>query len=186
MNRTQVSTFLLIASLVLLIIYGADEATESSEKRNGHAESSEANESPEQRAAEEAGTIKNKTPSEQTESVKEKHEERRGFLPLSEGLRGSVFGGGAIVMSIIGFVISRKEYSPILSALLLINGGVLIAIVMTDIFNGSASSELAEGGNSSNEFQIIGSAIVAGAIVLVGLGILKLVTNRKIIKKRNE
>ena len=69
---------------------------------------------------------------------------------------------------------------------MLINGGVLIAIVMTDIFNGSASSELAEGGNSSNEFLIIGSAIVAGAIVLVGLGILKLVTNRKIIKKRNE
>ena len=73
-------------------------------------------------------------------------------------------------MSIIGFVIGRKEYSPILSALLLINGGVLIAIVMTDIFNGSASSELAEGGNSSNKFLIIGSAKVAGARVFVGLG----------------
>lgn len=188
-NKTKVSISLLIASLILLIIYGADEATESGKKSSAHAEHSEANESPEERAAEQ-GKVEtrkniNETSSRNIESTEagEKHEERKGFLPLSEAVRGSVFGGGAMAMSIVGFVINRREYSPVVSALLLINGAALIAIIMTEFLNGTASSELLEGGNSSGEFVIIGSAIAVGALVLIGLGILKLTTNRKIIKK---
>src|SRR5438270_278939 len=49
------------------------------------------------------------------------------FLPFNASVRGSAFGGGAVVMSIIGFVIGRKECTPIVSALLFINGGLIIA-----------------------------------------------------------
>ncbi len=197
-NKIKVSISLSVASLALLVIYGADETTESIKKSNAHAaENNEANESPEQRAAEQkaaqqtgemgkSATIGNNTKtSSESKSAEagEKHEERRGFLPLSEAVRGSVFGGGAIAMSIISFVISRKEYSPIISALLLTNGGVLISIIMTEIFNGTSSSELTERGSSSNEFVIIGSFIVIGAIVLIGIGILKLITDKKMVKK---
>ena len=35
-------------------------------------------------------------------------EDPRGFLPLDEKARGSAFGGGAVIMSIIAFVIAEK------------------------------------------------------------------------------
>lgn len=100
--------------------------------------------------------------------------ERRGFLPFDESIRGSVFGGGAVIMSIIAFVISRKEFSLIIPALLLVNGGLIIAGMLALIAQGALSSE-----DSSGALRTVGSTIGMGA-VLVGLGVWKAVSNRKI------
>jgi hypothetical protein len=126
-----IATGLLIASLVLLIIYGADAAVAAS--------------SP----------------------------DRVGFMPLSEAVRGSVFGGGAVVMSIIGFVIARKEYAPTVSALLFVNGGLIIAGMLALIAQGALASE-----DSLGAMRTIGSTIAMGA-VLIGLGAWKAAIDRK-------
>jgi hypothetical protein len=124
---------LLIASLVLLIIYGADAAVASGS------------------------------------------EDRRGFLPFDESVRGGAFGGGAVVMSIIAFVIARKEYAPAVSALLFVNGGLIIAGMIALIAQGALASE-----DSSGAMRTIGSTIAMGAI-LIGLGIWKVARDRKVV-----
>ena len=124
---------LLIASLVLLIIYGADAAVASGS------------------------------------------EDGRGFLPFDESVRGGAFGGGAVVMSIIAFVIARKEYAPAVSALLFVNGGLIIAGMIALIAQGALASE-----DSSGAMRTIGSTIAMGAI-LIGLGVWKVATDRKVV-----
>lgn len=128
-----IALVLLVASLVLLIIYGADAAVASSSE-NG-----------------------------------------RGFLPFDESVRGGAFGGGAVVMSIIAFVIARKEYAPAVSALLFVNGGLIIAGMIALIAQGALASE-----NSSGAMRTIGSTIAMGAI-LIGLGVWKVATDRKVV-----
>src|SRR5574339_583118 len=49
-----------------------------------------------------------------------------GFLPMNEAARGAIFGGGAVILSIIGFVLGRKEPSKAISILLLVNGFLII------------------------------------------------------------
>lgn len=133
-----IATGLLAASLVLLIIYGADAAAASS--------------SP----------------------------DRRGFLPFDEAVRGSAFGGGAVVMSIIGFVIARKEHAPIVSALLFVNGGLIIAGMLALIAQGALASE-----DSSGAMRTIGSTIAMGA-VLIGLGAWKVAIDRKAVAAKGK
>lgn len=133
-----IATGLLIASLILLIIYGADAAVAAS--------------SP----------------------------DRVGFLPLSEAVRGGALGGGAVVMSIIGFVIARKEYAPIVSALLYVNGGLIIAGMTALIAQGALASE-----DSSGAIRTIGSTIAMGA-VLIGLGAWKMAIDRKTIAAKGK
>ena len=132
----NVAVGLLLASLALLIIYGADVMVASSSDADGFAE-------------------------------------RRGFLPFNESVRGSAFGGGAVIMSIIAFVIARKERAPAVSALLFVNGGLIIAGMLALIAQGALSSE-----DSSGAVRTIGSTIGMGAI-LVGLGAWKAVKDRK-------
>lgn len=133
-----IATGLLIASLVLLIIYGADAAAGSS--------------SP----------------------------DRRGFLPFDEAVRGSAFGGGAVVMSIIGFVAARKEHAPIVSTLLFVNGGLIIAGMLALVAQGALASE-----DSSGAMGTIGSTIAMGA-VLVGLGAWKVAIDRKVVTAKGK
>ncbi|HUG96020.1 MAG TPA: hypothetical protein VMJ94_00630 [Nitrososphaera sp.] len=133
-----IATGLLVASLVLLIIYGADAAAGSS--------------SP----------------------------DRRGFLPFDEAVRGSAFGGGAVVMSIIGFVIARKEHAPIVSALLFVNGGLIIAGMLALVAQGALASE-----DSSGALRTIGSTIAMGA-ALVGLGAWKVVIDKKAVAAKGK
>ena len=128
-----IATGLLVASLVLLIIYGTDAA---------------------------AGSVS---------------PDRRGFLPFDESVRGSVFGGGAVVMSIIGFVIARKAHAPIVSALSFVNGGLIITGVLALVAQGALTSE-----DSSGALRTIGSTIAMGA-VLVGLGGWKVAIDRKAV-----
>jgi hypothetical protein len=134
----RIATSLLIASLILLIIYGADVAVAAS--------------SP----------------------------DREGFLPFDEAVRGGAFGGGAVVMSIIAFVIARKEYAPIVSALLFVNGGLIIAGMIALVAQGALASE-----DSSSTLRTVGSTMVMGGI-LVGLGAWKLVIDRKILATRRQ
>ena len=124
----RVATGLLIASLILLIIYGADVAVASSSPQG------------------------------------------LGFLPFDEAIRGVAFGGGAVIMSIIAFVIARKEHAPIVSSLLFVNGGLIIAGMIALVAQGSVASES------------IGT-ILMGAL-LIGLGAWKLLSDRKLLITR--
>ena len=133
-----IATGLLIASLVLLLIYGADAAVASSSPN------------------------------------------MKGFLPLGEVVRGGALGGGAVVMSIIGFVIARKEYARIISALLFVNGGLIIAGMLGLIAQGALASD-----ESLGAFRTIGSTMAMGA-VLVGLGAWKVAIDKKVISPKGK
>jgi hypothetical protein len=132
----RVATGLLIASLILLIIYGADVAVASSSPQ------------------------------------------RQGFLPFDEAIRGVAFGGGAVIMSIIAFVIARKEHAPIVSSLLFVNGGLIIAGMIALVAQGSVASE-----SISDTLRAIGPTIAMGAL-LIGLGAWKLLIDRKLLISR--
>jgi hypothetical protein len=134
----SVATGLLIASLILLLIYGADVAVASSSQQG------------------------------------------QGFLPFDEAIRGGAFGGGAVIMSIIAFVIARKEYAPIVSSLLFVNGGLIIAGMIALVAQGSVESE-----DMSNTFRTIGSTMAMGAL-LIGLGTWKILIDRKILPTRRK
>lgn len=134
----SVATGLLIASLILLLIYGADVAVASSSPQG------------------------------------------QGFLPFDEAIRGGAFGGGAVIMSIIAFVIARKEYAPIVSSLLLVNGGLIIAGMIALVAQGSVES-----GDMSGTFRTIGSTMAMGAL-LIGLGTWKTLIDRKILTTRRK
>ena len=132
----RIATGLLIASLILLIVYGVDVAVAAA--------------SP----------------------------DGEGFLPFDEAVRGGAFGGGSVVMSIIAFVIARKEYAPIVSALLFVNGGLIVAGMIALIGQGALASE-----DSSNTLRTIGPTTAMGGI-LIGLGAWKVVTDRKLLATR--
>jgi hypothetical protein len=134
----RVAIGLLVASFILLIIYGADVAVASSSPQG------------------------------------------QGFLPFDEAIRGGAFGGGAVIMSIIAFVIARKDYAPIVSSLLFVNGGLIIAGMIALVAQGSVASE-----SISDTLRAIGPTIAMGAL-LIGLGAWKLVSDRKIVTARRK
>jgi hypothetical protein len=135
----RVAIGLLIASLILLIIYGADVAIASSSSPQG-----------------------------------------QGFLPFDEAIRGIAFGGSAVLMSIIAFVIARKEYAPIVSSLLFVNGGLIIAGMIALVAQDSDASE-----NISETLRAVGPTIVMGAL-LIGLGAWKVLKDRRILTARGK
>ena len=101
-------------------------------------------------------------------------------MPFDESIRGGAFGGGAVIMSIIAFVIARKEYAPIVSVLLFVNGGLIIAGMIALVAQGALSSE-----DSSSTLRTIGSTIVMGAI-LIALGAWKIIIDKKGLAKRRK
>ncbi len=136
MIKVRVATGLLMASLILLIIYGADIAVSSSGVGS---------------------------PS------------HSGFLPINKAARGGVFGGGAVIMSIIGFVITRGEPSQVIAMLLIINGGIIIAGMIILIAEGS--------GTTRSTMITIGSVTGTG-IILVALGVAKVKLDRALIERK--
>lgn len=88
----------------------------------------------------------------------------RGFLPLDERTRGTAFGGSAVIMSIIAFVIARKERSSIVSMLLFVNGGLIIVGILA-VSGGLGATSLA--------------STIAMGVILVGLGIWKVLIDRR-------
>jgi hypothetical protein len=101
-------------------------------------------------------------------------------LPFDEAIRGGAFGGGAVIMSIIAFVIARKDYAPLVSSLLSVNGGLIIAGMIALVAQGSVASE-----SISDTLRAIGPTIAMGAL-LIGLGAWKLLTDRKILTARRK
>jgi hypothetical protein len=134
----RVAIGLLIASLILLIIYGADVAIASSSPQG------------------------------------------QGFLPFDEAVRGIAFGGGAVIMSIIAYVIARKEYAPIVSSLLFVNGGLIIAGMIALVAQDSVASE-----DISETLRAIGPTIAMGAL-LIGLGAGKVLKDRRMLTARGK
>jgi hypothetical protein len=103
------------------------------------------------------------------------------FLALNESVRGIAFGGGSVVMSIMGLVIARREYAPIVSTLLFVNGGLIIAGMIGIIAQGTPASE-----DSSRAMLTVASTIAMGA-VLIGLGAWKVAIDKKsVVAKGNE
>jgi hypothetical protein len=103
----------------------------------------------------------------------------QGFLPFGEQVRGIVFGGGAVAMSIIAFIISRKVPSTIVSVLLFINGGLIIVGIIVTVVQANFSSE-----EMANMGRTAGSTVLFG-LLLIGLGIWKIITDRKVLSKQH-
>ncbi len=95
----------------------------------------------------------------------------QGFLPLNESIRGSIFGGGAVALSIIGFALGRKESNKTIPILLFINGGLIILGLL--IIMAMSNFEI-----DQNTIRTIGSTMLLGGI-LIGLGIAKIVIDKK-------
>lgn len=91
-------------------------------------------------------------------------EDLRGFLPLDERTRGTAFGASAVIMSIIAFIIARKERSSIVSILLFVNGGLIIVGILA-VSGGLGTTSLA--------------STIAMGFILVGLGIWKVLMDRR-------
>ena len=95
----------------------------------------------------------------------------QGFLPLNEAVRGSIFGGGAVALSIIGFALGRKEPNKTIPILLFINGGLIILGLL--ILLAMANFEI-----DQKTIRTIGSTMLLGGI-LIGLGVAKIVIDKK-------
>ena len=142
MDKVAISMILLIVSLILLVIYGADVLTASINSPAG---------------------LRGK-----------------GFLPFEEEIRGGALGGGAVIMSIVGFIISRKEPSKTISLLLFINGGLIIVGIIITIALANLSSE-----DTGDMGRTAGFTILLGAI-LIGLGVWKVRDDKKIVSSKKE
>ena len=92
---------------------------------------------------------------------------KSGFLQMDHAIRGGVFGGGAVILSIIAFAISLKERSTLVALLLFINGGLIIAGMV-----GLATQDGAS--QSSTLYGTTGLGVL-----LVALGVVKIFITRK-------
>lgn len=92
---------------------------------------------------------------------------KSGFLQMDHAIRGGVFGGGAVILSIIAFAISLKERSTLVALLLFVNGGLIIAGMV-----GLATQDAAS--DSSTLYGTTGLGVL-----LVALGVVKVFITRK-------
>ncbi len=102
----------------------------------------------------------------------------QGFLPFEEQVRGIVFGGGAVVLSIIAFIFSRTVPSKTTSILLFINGGLIVVGIIVTVLDSDISSE-----DIGSMGQTVGSTIILG-LLLVGLGSWKIILDQRILSRR--
>ena len=97
------------------------------------------------------------------------------ILLIAERVQEIVFGGAAAVaMSTVAFVVSRKVPSKTISILLLVNSGIIIIGEIITILEANFSSE-GLGGMERN--------IILG-LLLTGLGIWKIISDRKVLLKQ--
>ena len=95
----------------------------------------------------------------------------RGFLPLNEAVRGGIFGGGAVALSVIGFAVGRKESSKAIPILLFINGGLIILGMLIVMSMHKLETE-------QDTIRTVGSTMLFGGL-LIGLGIAKIIIDKK-------
>jgi hypothetical protein len=96
-----------------------------------------------------------------------------GFIIMDTINRGIVFGGIAVTLSIIAFILSFRERSFIVSTFLIINGIIMIIGGLIIAFNIIKSSE--------NALLI---SMISG-IIVISLGIWKKVGFRNIVSGKN-
>ena len=97
------------------------------------------------------------------------------ILLIAERVQEIVFGGAAAVaMSTVAFVVSRKVPSKTISILLLVNSGIIIIGEIITILEANFSSE----GLAGMERNII------LGLLLTGLGIWKIISDRKVLLKQ--
>ena len=104
--KTKISTVLLLVSLALLIIYGADVLVSKK--------------------------VSNDLTTGKLSAV-ETSSSSSGFLKMNESIRGGLIGGGAVVLSVVAFAISLRQKSGIIVLLLFING-ILIVVGMAALY----------------------------------------------------
>ena len=95
----------------------------------------------------------------------------RGFLPLNDAVRGGIFGGGAVALSVIGFAVGRNEPNKSIPILLFINGGLIILGMIMVMSMSQFKIE-------QSAIRTIGSTMLFGGI-LIGLGIAKIIIDKK-------
>ena len=95
----------------------------------------------------------------------------RGFLPLNEDVRGILFGGGSVALSVIGFIVGRKEPNKAIPILLFINGGLIILGMIIVISMPTLETK-------QDFMRTIGTTMIFGGIV-IGLGIAKIIIDKK-------
>src|ERR671911_170964 len=95
----------------------------------------------------------------------------RGFLPLNDAVRGGIFGGGAVALSVIGFAVGRNEPNKAIPILLFINGGLIILgmLIVMSMHKFETDQDI---------MRTIGSTMLFGGI-LIGLGIAKIIIDKK-------
>lgn len=106
-----------------------------------------------------------------SQAYTEKSSTTTGFLPISESLRGGIFGGGAVVLSIIGFAIGRKDMSKTIPLLLFLNGGLIVLGMIIVV-----SMNVVESNKES--LRTVGFTVLLGGI-LIALGFAKIIMNKK-------
>jgi predicted permease len=89
-------------------------------------------------------------------------EDSTGFLPMSEAVRGMIFGTASIVLFLVAFGMNVKGRSRT-TAILLIAGGAIMGTAVL------AASAMAEGGLGAIPGSFLGVIIVG--YVIMGLGI---------------
>jgi hypothetical protein len=95
----------------------------------------------------------------------------RGFLPLNDAVRGGIFGGGAVALSVIGFAVGRNEPNKAIPILLFLNGGLIILgmLIVMSMHKFETDQDI---------MRTIGSTMLFGGI-LIGLGIAKIIIDKK-------
>ena len=95
----------------------------------------------------------------------------RGFLPLNDAVRGGIFGGGAVALSVIGFAVGRNEPNKAIPILLFLNGGLIILgmLIVMSMHRFETDQDI---------MRTIGSTMLFGGI-LIGLGITKIIIDKK-------
>ena len=89
-------------------------------------------------------------------------EDGTGFLPMSEALRGMIFGTSSIVLFLVAFGMNIKARSRITATLLIVGGAITGTAVL-------AASAMSEGGLGSISASFLGVIIVG--YIIMGLGI---------------
>lgn len=98
-----------------------------------------------------------------------------GFLPMDEAARGGIFGGGAVLLSMVGFVLGRKEPSKVIPTLLIVNGSLIILGMVIVMGMNILTSE--------DSIRTVTYTMALGVILII-LGIVKIIKDKKILRKK--
>jgi hypothetical protein len=97
---------------------------------------------------------------------------KSGFLPLTAGQRGMIFGTSSIVLFLVAIGIGFKERSRVTGGLVTAGGAIMGTSVLV-------ASAMGEGGLGSIRGSFLGIIIVG--YIIMGLGILMLVRTKKAV-----